>query len=188
MKNAEPPQTPTQTNLLNVFTSQQHTTQDQQHTQNNDKSATIEIITCTYNPEHLAGLRRHELIHSMEQQGIDILILNGTTDKYNVDITTTPNRQTKNDKYIIYNETCGDTPSELKAGISLCLGPKLHEFRISKMQIQPHRILGILAQHKEFEFLIIGAYAHQEHTDHKIRQQFRRALAKSITSTPKHIH
>ncbi len=89
-----------------LFTSQQHTTQEHQHTQN-DTLTTIELITCTYNPEHLAGLRRHELVNTMEQQRIDILILNGTTDKYNNDIATIPNRQKPNDKYRIYNEPAG---------------------------------------------------------------------------------
>ncbi len=154
----------------------------QPNSQNKDEvtNKQLEIKTVSYNSEHTAGIRRIELIHIMVKNSIDMLIIQGTADKYGNDITITPNNDDINSQYRIFQELAGSTNIDSKAGVMVILGPKFKAFTVKKMTILAHRILAVNLSHKEFNVTAIAAYAHQEQTDTQTRNSFWKSLHSSI--------
>jgi exonuclease III len=124
----------------------------------------------TFNTEQMSipQLRLH--IHTMEQDKIDILILQGTRWKASHNMTI--------NKYLIINNPAkpGIDPDS-HTGTSIVFSPRIHTHNHTVHIVQEGRILATRIKTSSTDFIVIAAHAPGEHHPEQDKKQFWKHLS-----------
>lgn len=115
--------------------------------------------------------RRRDLLQYVVDAAIDILIVQGTRQKFISEHSM--------DGYRWYFEASGDSGPDLMAGVAVLLSPRiLQGMTVTKRLVVRHRCMALVLASPQFRIHVIAAYAPQETADPQTKRDFWQQLTK----------